>query len=432
MSEREEKFSMEFYSSEFMCKGFPESGFPCSLSIGVDASTLRIVAPTLCLPHPPYARFWLAQRFPVMKKQQRVRYAVIGLGHIAQIAVLPAFKHAKNSQLAALVSSDLEKSRILASRYKAPAYHYDELEAAIGAEEIDAVYIALPNSQHREFTVRSARAGAHVLCEKPMAGSSKDGRAMIAACDKARVQLMIAYRLHFAPGHVEAIRLARAGKLGDLRFISSVFGMQVMAENIRTSAADQGGPLFDLGVYCINAARYLFGSEPVEVTAFTESKKGDKRFAEVEEMASAILRFPGERVAQFTCSFDSPDLAALDLVGTKGRLRMEPAFDYAGPIRWELSLGGSTKKRSFTVGDQFAPELIHFSDCVLHGRRPEPDGNEGLADVRIVEAIFKSAKTGRSVKIAPVQPQKPIRTSQAMTLPPVKKPRIVKAHAPHS
>ena len=364
--------------------------------------------------------------------RKRVRYAVAGLGHIAQVAVLPAFAHAKNSELAALISGDPTKEKKLSQKYGAPAFHYDDFEQAVEEQEIDAIYIALPNTQHRPFTERAARAGVHVLCEKPMATSERDCRAMIAACDKAGVQLMIAYRLHFTPAHVQAIALARSGKLGELRFFSSIFGMQVKPDNIRTDPEDGGGPLRDLGVYCINAARYLFGEEPVEVRATTASKRGDRRFAEVEEMASALLRFPDDRVAQFTCSFGSGNVASLELVGSKGMLRIEPAYEYQGELKWLLAINDKRTEKTFPAGDQFAPELVHFSDCVLKGRRPEPDGNEGLADVRIIEAIFKSAASGRAVKIAPVKPQNAIKRSQAMTRPSVEEPALVNTEAPHS
>jgi glucose-fructose oxidoreductase len=243
---------------------------------------------------------------------------------------------------------------------------------------------------------------------------------------------MIAYRLHFTPAHLEAISLARSGKLGDLRYFSSIFGMQVKPDNIRTDPADGGGPLRDLGVYCINAARYLFGDEPVEVRATTASKRGDKRFAEVEEMASALLSFPGERVAQFTCSFGSGNVASLELVGTKGMLRIEPAYEYVGELKWSLSIGDKKQEKTFAAGDQFAPELVHFSECVLKGKQPEPNGHEGLADVRIIEAIFKSAKSGRVVRIEPVKQQQRPKRSQKMKRPPVKEPALVNSEPPHS
>ena len=355
-----------------------------------------------------------------------------GLGHIAQVAILPAFAHAKNSELVALITGDPLKEKKLAKKYGMPAFHDDDFERAVVEQAIEAVFIALPNTQHRPFTERAARAGVHVLCEKPMATSEKDCRAMIAACEKANVRLMIAYRLHFAPAHLEAIALARSGKLGDLRYFSSIFGSQVEAGNIRTDPKDGGGPLRDLGVYCINAARYLFDAEPVEVRALTLSKRGDKRFGKVEEMASALLTFPGERVAQFTASFGSTHVAALELAGAKGLLRLDQAYSYSEPVKWARVIEGKKKKKAFSVGDQFAPELLHFSECVRTGQRPEPDGNEGLADVRIIEAIFKSAASGRAVKIAPVNAQKRVQTSHAIKRPPVRKAALVKAKPPHS
>jgi predicted dehydrogenase len=365
-------------------------------------------------------------------QRKRIRYAVVGLGHISQVAVLPAFSHAANSELAALISGDPVKAKKLSKQYGAPSFHYDDFEQAVEEQKLDAVYIALPNSQHRAFTERAAKLGVHVLCEKPMADSEKNGRAMIEACKKAGVRLMIAYRLHFAPAHVEAITLAQSGKLGDLRYFSSIFGMQVKADNIRTDAEDAGGPLRDLGVYCINAARYLFAQEPEEVLAVTTSKNGDARFKEVEEMATAILRFPGQRIAQFTCSFGSGDVASLELVGTQGMLRIEPAYEYVGSLKWSLSIKGKQKERTFPPGDQFAPELIHFSDCILNRKTPEPDGYDGLADVRIIDAIFQSAKLRRAVRIRPVTPQRRITPAQAIQRRPVRKPDVTRAEAPHS
>lgn len=361
-----------------------------------------------------------------------VRYAVVGLGHIAQIAILPAFAHAKTAKLVALITGDPKKAKKLTEKYGVPTFHYDDFEPAVESEQIEAVFIALPNTQHRPFTERAARAGVHVLCEKPLATTEKDCRAMIAACEKAKVCLMTAYRLHFTPAHVEAIKLARSGRLGDLRYFSSIFGMQVNPGNIRTDPKDGGGPLRDLGVYCINAARYLFGDEPVDVRAITLSKRGDKRFTQVEEMAGALLHFPGERIAQFTCSFGSSNVASLELVGTKGMLRIEPAYEYAGELKWSLSINDKKQERTFPAGDQFAPELIHFSDCVRKGKRPEPDGNEGLADVRIVEAIYRSASSRRTVVLKPIKPQKPIKSSQAIRRRPVRKPALVRTQAPHS
>lgn len=366
-----------------------------------------------------------------MKTSSRepVRYAVVGLGHIAQSVVLPGFQRAKGSVIGALITGDPEKARKLSQKYGAPAFSYADYEKALREEDIDAVYVALPNTQHREFTVRAARAGVHVLCEKPMATSEKDCRAMIAACARARVHLMIAYRLHFTDAELSAIKLAKSGKLGEIRYFSSVFGMQVASPNIRINAKDGGGPLYDLGVYCVNAARYLFDAEPTEVFGYTASNK-DPRFTETEEMASALLRFPGDRLAAFTCSFGAVDSSVIELVGTKGILKVDPAYSYKEDMKWVVSIGGKKQRKTFPLGDQFGAEIAYFSACIRSGTKPEPDGYEGCADVRVLNAIFKAARSGRSVKIAPVKPQKRPRSSQVIKLRPTREPKLVKVKAP--
>src|SRR5579864_4716477 len=235
--------------------------------------------------------------------RRKVRYAVVGLGHITQVAVLPAFENAANSELVALVSGDAKKLATLGKKYSlAHLYSYQDYSRALS--NVDAVYLALPNHLHREYAVRAAAAGVHVLCEKPMAVTSEDCRAMIEAAKQNHAKLMIAYRLHFEAGNLEAIRLAKNGKLGELRMFTSEFAQQVADGNIRVSepSARGGGPVYDMGVYCINAARYLFGAEPVEVLSASASKR-EQRFHRVEEMTSVTMRFPQDRLATFTCSF---------------------------------------------------------------------------------------------------------------------------------
>ena len=361
--------------------------------------------------------------------KEKIRYAVVGLGHIAQTAMLPAFAHTENSELAALVTGTPEKDRELSDRYNVNAYHYDDLERAIEKEQIDAVYIATPNSLHREHTERAAQAGAHVLCEKPMAPTQEDCEAMIKAAEENDVKLMIAYRLHFNDANLYAVRVAQSGDLGDPRYFGSLFGLQVKEGNIRTRKALGGGSLFDIGIYCINAARYLFRDEPIEVVGLT-ANNGEKRFAEIEEMTSAIMRFPGERLATFTCSFGSADISHYDLVGTKGHLRLENAYEYLGELKCVTTIDGKTMKKIFKPGDQFAPELIYFSDCIIHDRRPEPSGNEGLADVRVINAIYESAETGRAVRTEPVAKKRRPDETMQIKRPAVKEPELVGATAP--
>src|SRR6516225_1068588 len=224
---------------------------------------------------------------------KKVRYAVLGLGHIAQVAVLPAFKTAHNSELVALISGDGDKLRKVGKKYDiVHLYPYEEYSRALS--NVDAVFITVRNHLHREYAVRAAAAGVHVLCEKPMAPTAQECREMIEAADQNHVKLMIAYRLHFEAGNLEAVRLAQRGKLGEIRVFTSECAQQVTNGNVRTTepVTRGGGPLYDMGVYCINAARYLFRAEPLEVSALAESSRGDQRFQRVEEMVSAVVRFP--------------------------------------------------------------------------------------------------------------------------------------------
>src|SRR5438105_5465745 len=363
--------------------------------------------------------------------RKKIRYAVVGLGHIAQTAVLPAFKHVENSELAALVTGNPDKDRELSERYSVRAYAYADLENSLAEQQIDAVYIATPNTLHREYTERAARGGAHVLCEKPMAPTEEDCEAMMRAAKENKVKLMIAYRLHFNDANLRAVELAQSGELGELRYFSSLFGLQVNAGNIRVRKDLGGGTLYDIGIYCINAARYLFRDEPIEVVGLTASNR-EERFTEIEEMSGAFLRFPRERMAAFTCSFGSADVAQYDLVGTKGRLRLENAYEYRGELKCRITIGEKEREKTFKPGDQFAPELIYFSDCILNDHSPEPSGNEGLADVRVINAIYQSAQTGRTIRIEPVPKKRRPGREMEIKRPPVEQPELVGASTPHS
>ena len=362
--------------------------------------------------------------------RRKVRYAVVGLGHIAQIAVLPAFRNAGNSELLALVSGDAERLEKVGQKYSLEhLYSYDDYSRALS--NVDAIYLALPNHLHREYAVRAAAAGVHVLCEKPMAVTSDDCRAMIQASKQNHANLMIAYRLHFEAGNLEAIRLARSGKLGELRVFASEFAQQVADDNVRVKepVARGGGPVYDMGVYCINAARYLFGSEPTEVLSVT-ANNGDKRFQRVEEMTSVVMRFPGERLATFTCSFGAVDIGRYALIGTKGVLRADPAYEYAMAIKQQLTVGEKTKTHTFPKRDQFAAQIMYFSDCILKDKEPEPNGVEGLADVRIVEAIYESARMKRAVHVPELPGKKRPSPSQEIHRPAHGKPRMVHVKPP--
>jgi glucose-fructose oxidoreductase len=332
----------------------------------------------------------------------KVRYAVVGQGHFAQKAVLPAFKHAKNSVLTALVSSDPKKLRKLAKAYDVEhTVDYDGLDSLCREDAIDAVYIVTPNHTHRAFTERVAPHGIHVLCEKPMAVTEEDCEAMIRVCADNGCKLMIAYRLHFEEGNLSAVDLVQRGKLGEPRFFNSTFSFQVHEDNIRVGArSDGGGPLYDIGAYCINAARYLFREEPVEVIGMAARRPDDERFTKVEEQASAVLRFPRERLATFTVSFGAAATGFYEVVGEKGVLCMDPAYAYDEPLEQEVVVGNKKPKaKKFKTRDQIGPEISYFSDCILNGHDPEPSGKEGLADVRVIRAIYRSIDEGRPIRL---------------------------------
>jgi len=362
----------------------------------------------------------------------RIRYAVVGLGHIAQFAVLPAFKNAqKNSSLVALVSDDQVKLNAMAREYGVKhTFHYDEYETCLHSGLIDAVYIALPNNLHREYAVRAAEAGIHVLCEKPLAVTEDDCQKIIRTCAENDVKLMTAYRLHFERGNLEAIDIVRSGEIGEPRIFNSVFTMQVARHNIRTRDQYAGGTLYDIGIYCINAARYIFADEPTEGHCFTASSN-DPRFHEVEEMASAVLRFPHNRLASFTASFGAEDTAGYEVIGTKGRLRAIQAYDYSEPVILELTRENKTRRKAYDLRDQFGPELIYFSDCVLQDREPEPSGAEGLRDVHIIRSLYESARTGMAVRLQQIQRQRHPTMRQEIYRPRrIANPRLVHVNAP--
>lgn len=369
---------------------------------------------------------------PSRTHTRKVRYAVAGLGYISQSAVLPAFANAsENSELTALISGDGQKLAGLGKNYGVTkTYPYEAFDDCMRSGEVDAVYIALPNALHREYAERAARAHVHVLCEKPMAVTEEDCEAMIEAARKNRVKLMIAYRLHFDRANLSSIEAVQSGSIGEPRIFTSVFTQQVVEGNIRLDSNERGGgTLYDIGIYCINAARYLFRDEPVEVYA-TTANNGEPRFRRSEEMASAILRFPAGRQAAFTCSFGAASVSTYRVVGTKGSLRLEPAYDYDSDVRQWVVADGRAEVVTFPRHDQFAPQLIYFSNCILDDREPEPSGLEGLADVRVIRALYHSATIENPVQLGFLAPKPRPGLSQELSRPAVRQPDTIHAAGP--
>lgn len=361
----------------------------------------------------------------------KVRYAIVGLGWFAQAAAMPAFAHAENSEIVALVSDDPAKRDELGKQYNIQrTYAYEQYEDCLNSGEVDAVYIALPDHLHCEYTVRAANAGIHVLCEKPMAVTVDECKTMIEAAQANQVKLMIAYRLHLEEANLQAVETVKSGKLGEPRIFNSLFTQQTVKGNVRMEKEKGGGTLDDIGIYCINAARYLFQDEPIEVFA-TSANNGEERFREVDEMTSAILRFPSDRLATFTVSFGATKVSTYQVVGTKGDLRVDSAYSTQGEIKHTLTIEGERQERAFEPHDQLAAEFIYFSDCILQDKEPELSGLEGLIDVQIIRALYRSLETGRFVKLdLPKRKQRPT-AEQMIARPPVQdQPELVHAADP--
>jgi predicted dehydrogenase len=331
---------------------------------------------------------------------QRVRYAVVGAGWISQEAFLPSIHATPNSEVTAIVSGSGEAARQLAEFHGIPhVFAYDDYDRMLAEDIVDAVYIALPNSMHADYSIRAARAGKHALVEKPLAVLVAECEAMIRAAEENGTLLMTAYRLHSEPGTVKVLDLIRSGEIGEPKLFASTFSFQSAPENHRLLAKHWGGPLQDIGVYCLNAARHCLGSEPVEVTAMKVHGNGDPRFREVEGSMAVTMRFPKDRLAQFIISFESDDTDTYRIIGTEGEITVEQCYDlHFNPRIW-VSKGRERREIDVPETDHFAGQTAYFSDCILSGKRPVPDGEEGLADVRALLAIEAAAKTGQPQRV---------------------------------
>lgn len=336
-------------------------------------------------------------------------YAIVGLGGYGLQRIIPEFRNCRHSRLAAVVSGDPAKARRVAMEHGLPErsiYSYADFDRIRDNPDVDIVYVCLPNSMHAEYTIRAARAGKHVMCEKPMAVSVAECEAMIAACRAANRKLMIGYRCHFEPNNLEAMRLARAGAAGRIRYVRSEHGF-VQGDPSKwrlKKAMAGGGSLMDMGVYSLQAARYMTGEEPVAVTARESTDRRDPRFTEVEDLIEWTLEFPSGALASCQSMYSAAQNHIL-LMGDKGRIELEPATRYDGNRLWTGQDGREqviTPRRG-PASTQFAGQLDHLAECVIAGREPIVSGEEGLRDMRIIEAIYRSAREGRTIRLAQEQ-----------------------------
>lgn len=343
---------------------------------------------------------------PPLEPGRRLGWAVVGLGKFAMNQIIPSFAESKQSRLVGLVSGNRAKAEQVAARYGVPAsglYGYDDFDRIADNPEVDIVYIILPNGLHAEWTVRAARAGKHVMCEKPMANTVADCETMIGAVRDAGRKLMIAYRAQYEPFNLEAMRLARSGALGRLRLVTSDHGRTLDPSD----PADQwrmdrslagGGSLYDIGIYSLQAARYITGEEPVEITAMIDTPADDPRFREVEDLVAFQLRFPSGALAQCSSSYSYADTKRLQAFGAAGGLRLDPATDY---YRHRLWVAREREERELMLdeGNQFALEMDHLSQAAMANTEPKTPGEEGLRDVRLMQAIYEAAEGGTPVKV---------------------------------
>jgi predicted dehydrogenase len=324
----------------------------------------------------------------------------VGAGWIAQEAFMPGVAQTGNSSMTAIVSGTAKNAARLAEFYGVEhVFSYEQYDQMLASDVADAVYVALPNSMHAAYAVRALRAGKHALVEKPLATTEAECEAMIAAAKESGAYLMTAYRLHNEPGTVDLLERIRNGEIGDPRIFSAVFSFMASPDNHRLKPAYWGGPLQDIGVYCLNAARHIFAAEPIEAVAVKSFAKGSAGVGEVEETIAVTLSFPEGRLAQFIASFGADNSDFYHVAGTAGSITANPGFRFETAVRLTVRHGDIATEKVSPQTDHFAGQTAYFSDCIVNAQPPEPDGGEGLADVRALLAIERAANTGQPQKI---------------------------------
>jgi predicted dehydrogenase len=346
----------------------------------------------------------LAQQLQVPEPPgQKLGWAIVGLGRLSINQILPAFAKCEKSRVVAFVTGSREKGEKLAARYGVNPkniYNYQTYDALRDNPEVDVIYIVLPNGMHAEYTIRGARAGKHVLTEKPMANTPKDCEEMISEARRANRKLMVAYRCRYEPYNNELIKVSRSGDIGNIRVVLSDHGFNIgdPTQWRLNKALAGGGSLMDIGLYSLQAACYTTGEDPVEVSAMEFTDRSDPRFKEVEDTINFQMRFPSGALAQCTSSYGYAGQSRIRVIGTRGWAELEPATSYTG-LRMRVRLGNRTEERDLPQRDHFAAEMDHLSDCVMQNKDVLTPGEEGLRDLKIMTAIYEAARTGKTVKL---------------------------------
>ena len=355
--------------------------------------------------------------FDPLPPSKRLGFAVVGLGELSLQEILPAFAQCRYVKLAALVSGDPAKAAKVGDQYGIGAdhiYDYTTFDRIANDPTVDVVYIVLPNSMHLEYTVRSAKAGKHVLCEKPMATSVRQCEQMIAACESAQKQLMIAYRCQYEPYNHEMIRISRSGEFGSIQLIEAINGQNQATNNQwrHKKALAGGGSLPDVGIYCLNATRYITGLEPIQVTAQILSDESAPRFTEVENRVNFQLKFPTGILASCQTFYSAHETRKCSVFFEKGRLDMNPAFAYRGlkmMISEAKGMADITKEIKLPEKSHFALEMDHLGERILQNCKTHTPGEEGLQDMKIIEAIYRAARELKPVDLPLIPGYDPFR-----------------------
>jgi predicted dehydrogenase len=377
-----------YWSKEITRRGFITRVGKGVLAANLAGTLLKNADAQLKVPDPP---------------GKKLGWAIVGLGSLAINEILPAFAKCEKSKVIAFVSGHADKANKLAQRYGVSSkniYNYENYDSLKDNPEIDIVYVVLPNGMHAEYTVRALQAGKHVLTEKPMANTPDECRHMIDAARKADRKLMVAYRCRYEPHNQEAIRIAHSKELGPTQMILADAGFPIGDPGqwrLKKKMAG-GGSLMDIGIYALNACRYLTGEEPTQVNAMIYSTPGDARFKEVEEHVSFQLRFPSGVLANCTSSYGYFHQSHYRVLGTEARLCLDPATWYSGLRLW-IERGNVIEQRDLPETDHFAAEMDHMSDCVQANRQPLTPGEEGLRDLTIIQAIYEAARSQKTVML---------------------------------
>jgi predicted dehydrogenase len=332
--------------------------------------------------------------------ERKLGFALVGLGSLSTHQIAPALQKTKFCRLAGIVTGTPAKAEKWSAEYNIPQkniYNYDTMEQLADNPDIDVVYVVTPNALHAEHTIKAAKAGKHVLCEKPMEVSPEKCQQMIDACKKAGRQLAIGYRLHFEPNNLECVRLAREKVFGDLKLIQADFGFRIgdPTQWRLNRALAGGGPLMDVGIYALQATRYITGEEPALVTA-VETTNDHVKFNSVEESIAWQMKFPSGVIASCDSTYNFGGLNRYQAFAEKGWFELSPAYGYGG-IQGKRSDGETI---NFSAIDQFAAEMDNFAQCILNDQPTKVPGEEGLRDLKILMAIYESARTGKAVNLA--------------------------------